>query len=66
MLITLELRFAALGNQPSYRHHLFKALSFKRGSDMVGSILEGPHAVKRMEFELFSRLAAKFDLTREN
>jgi hypothetical protein len=28
-----------------------------------GDILNGPKAAKRMEFELFSRLATQFDLT---
>ena len=32
--------------------------NFPPGSDMVGDILEGPQATKRMEFELFGRFAA--------
>jgi hypothetical protein len=43
--------------EPQFEH------DFPPGSDMVGSILEGPKAAERMEFELFSRLAAQFDLT---
>ncbi|KAG9230356.1 hypothetical protein BJ875DRAFT_537185 [Amylocarpus encephaloides] len=34
------------------------------GSDIMVSILEGPKAAKRMEFEMFSRLATQFDLTK--
>lgn len=33
---------------------------FPPGSDMVGSILKGPKATERMEFELFDRLASQF------
>jgi hypothetical protein len=29
---------------------------FPSGSDMVGQILAGPNATKRMEYELFDRL----------
>lgn len=36
---------------------------FPPGSDIVGSILEGPKAAERMEFELFNRLATEVDLT---
>lgn len=43
--------------EPSFEH------DFPPGSDIIGSILEGPEAAKRMEFELFNRLASKFDLT---
>lgn len=31
---------------------------FPPGSDMIGKIIDGPMAAERMEFELFSRLAA--------
>lgn len=31
---------------------------FPPGSDMIGEIIDGPMAAERMEFELFSRLAA--------
>jgi len=37
--------------EPVFEH------DFPPGSDIVGSILEGPKAAKRMEFELFSRFA---------
>jgi hypothetical protein len=36
---------------------------FPPGSDMMGSILKGPKAKERMEFELFGRLATNVDLT---
>jgi hypothetical protein len=39
-------------------------LDFPPGSDMIGSIPKGPKAAERIEFELFSRLAAEVDLTR--
>ena len=32
---------------------------FPPGSDMMGEILSSPMAAERMEFELFSRLAAR-------
>jgi hypothetical protein len=43
--------------EPSFEH------DFPPGSDIMGGILEGPEAAKRMEFELFNRLASEFDLT---
>ena len=43
--------------EPTFEH------DFPPGSDMISSILEGPKAAKRMEFELFNRLAAEVDLT---
>ena len=44
--------------EPSFEH------DFPPGSDMMGSILNGPKATERMEFELFNRLATQFDLVR--
>jgi hypothetical protein len=38
-------------------------LDFPPGSDMIGSIPKGPKTAERIEFELFSRLAAEVDLT---
>jgi hypothetical protein len=38
-------------------------LDFPPGSDMIGSIIKGPRAAERMEFELFTRLATQFNLT---
>jgi hypothetical protein len=43
--------------EPVFEH------DFPLGSDMIGSILKGPKAAERMEFELFNRLAVQFDLT---
>jgi hypothetical protein len=43
--------------EPTFEH------DFPPGSDIICNILEGPHPAKRMEFELFSRLATQFDLT---
>ena len=43
--------------EPCFEH------DFPPGSDIMGSILQGPKAGERMEFELFSRMAAEFDLT---
>ena len=42
--------------EPIFEH------DFPPGSDMVGEILRGPKAGKRMEFELFSRLGAQMEL----
>ncbi|KAH8648899.1 HNH endonuclease-domain-containing protein [Tricladium varicosporioides] len=61
-LLRWHFRQAVLTNmkgagEPQFEH------DFPPGSDMVGSILEGPKAAKRMEFELFSRLATQLDLT---
>ena len=43
--------------EPRFEH------DFPPGEDMVGSIMEGPKAAERMEFEMFNRLATQFDLT---
>ena len=43
--------------EPIFEH------DFPPGSNIVGSILEGPKAAERMEFELFNRLATEVDLT---
>jgi hypothetical protein len=42
--------------EPIFEH------DFPPGYDMIGSILQGPKAAERMEFELFKRLATQFDL----
>jgi hypothetical protein len=42
--------------EPRFEH------DFPPGSDIVGDILLGPKAAERMEFELFSRLAAQVDI----
>jgi len=43
--------------EPVFEH------DFPPGSDIMGGILNGPKAAERMEFELFSRMAAEYDLT---
>lgn len=42
--------------EPVFEH------DFPPGSDMIGSILKGPKAAEKMEFELFNRLGTQFDL----
>ena len=42
--------------EPVFEH------DFPPGSDMMGHILRGPRAAERMEFELFSRLAAQVEI----
>ena len=42
--------------EPIFEH------DFPPGSDMMGHILRGPRAAERMEFELFSRLAAQVEI----
>ncbi|KIH92775.1 hypothetical protein SPBR_09128 [Sporothrix brasiliensis 5110] len=42
--------------EPIYEH------DFPPGSDMMGEIMEGPNAPQRLEFELFSRLAAHVEV----
>ncbi|KAF4627753.1 hypothetical protein G7Y89_g10400 [Cudoniella acicularis] len=61
-LFRWHFRQAVLTNMKGAGEPIFEH-DFPPGSDIVGSILEGPKAAKRMEFELFSRLATQFDLT---
>lgn len=42
--------------EPRFEH------DFPPGSDIVGDILRGPRASERMEFELFSHVAAQMDI----
>jgi hypothetical protein len=42
--------------EPNFEH------DFPPGSDIVGQILSGPKAAERMEFEVFSRLAAQVEI----
>jgi len=60
-LLRWHFRQAILTNmrgagEPQFEH------DFPPGSDMIGSILEGPKAAERMQFELFNRMATQFDL----
>jgi hypothetical protein len=41
--------------EPTFEHDV------PPGSDIVGSILKGPKAAERMEFELFNRMATQFE-----
>ncbi|KAI9877963.1 MAG: hypothetical protein M1830_002331 [Pleopsidium flavum] len=56
-LLRWHFRQAVLANMRCAGEPIFEH-DFPPGSDMVSEILDGPMAVKRMEFELFSRLAA--------
>jgi hypothetical protein len=60
-LLRWHFRQAVLANmrgagEPRFEH------DFPPGSDMIGDILHGPKAAERMEFELFSRLAAQVEV----
>lgn len=56
-LFRWHFRQAVFANIRGAGEHIFEH-DFPLGSDMVGDILRGPKAGERMEFELFSRLAA--------
>ncbi|KAE8440995.1 hypothetical protein EG329_006132 [Mollisiaceae sp. DMI_Dod_QoI] len=62
-LLRWHFRQAVLTNMKGAGEPIFEH-DFPPGSDIVGNILEGPKAAERMEFELFSRLATQFDLTK--
>ena len=60
-LLRWHFRQAVLANmrgagEPRFEH------DFPPGSDIVGDILNGPKPAERMEFELFSRLAAQVEM----
>ncbi|KAE8445133.1 hypothetical protein EG329_013735 [Mollisiaceae sp. DMI_Dod_QoI] len=61
-LLRWHFRQAVLVNMKGAGEPIFEH-DFPPGSDVMGSILKGPKAAKRMEFEMFSRLATQFDLT---
>ena len=56
-LLRWHFRQAVLANVKGAGEPIFET-DFPPGSDMMGEILNGPKAAQRMEFELFSRLAA--------
>ena len=56
-LLRWHYRQAVLANMRGAGEPIFEN-DFPPGSDMVGEVLGGPKAAERMEFELFSRLAA--------
>ncbi|KAH8652735.1 HNH endonuclease-domain-containing protein [Tricladium varicosporioides] len=61
-LLRWHFRQAVLVNMKGAGEPIFEH-DFPPGSDIMGSILEGPKAAERMQFELFSRLATEVDLT---
>ena len=61
-LLKWHFRQAVLINMRGAGEPVFEN-DFPPGSDIMGSILKGPKAGERMEFELFSRMATEFDLT---
>ncbi|KAH8652734.1 HNH endonuclease-domain-containing protein [Tricladium varicosporioides] len=60
-LLRWRFRQAVLINMRGAGEPVFEH-DFPPGSDMIGSILKGPKAAEKMEFELFNRLATQFDL----
>jgi hypothetical protein len=54
-LLRWHFRQAVLANMRGAGEPIFES-DFPSGSDMVGEIISGPEAAKRMEAELFSRL----------
>lgn len=61
-LLRWHFRQAVLVNMRGAGEPIFEH-DFPPGSDIMGSIRQGPKATERMEFELFNRLATQFDLT---
>ncbi|KAF2817134.1 uncharacterized protein BDZ99DRAFT_456916 [Mytilinidion resinicola] len=60
-LLRWHFRQAVLANMRGAGEPVFEH-DFPPGSDIVDDILQGPKAVERMEFELFSRLGAQMQL----
>ena len=60
-LLRWHFRQAVLANMRGAGEPVFEH-DFPPGSDIVGDILSGPKAAERMEFELFSRLAAQVEV----
>lgn len=59
-LLRWHFRQAVLVNTKGAGEPIFEH-DFPPGSDVVGSILKGPKAAERMEFELFNRMAVQFE-----
>ncbi|KAK9326102.1 HNH endonuclease-domain-containing protein [Lipomyces orientalis] len=59
ILLRWHFRQAVLANMRGAGEPIFE-MDFPPGADMVGEILSGPEAGKRMEAELFSRLQGHF------
>ena len=55
-LLRWHFRQAVLINMKGTGEPIFE-FDYPPGSDMIGEIMRGPMAAKRMEIELFSRLA---------
>jgi len=55
-LLRWHFRQSVLANMRGAGEPIFEH-DFPPGPDMIGEILDGPMAAKRMEFELFSRLS---------
>jgi hypothetical protein len=60
-LFRWHFRQAVLANMRGAGEPIFEH-DFPPGSDVVGDILSGPKAAERMEFELFTRLAAQVEV----
>jgi hypothetical protein len=60
-LLRWHFRQAVLANVRGAGESQFEH-DFPPGSDIMGDILNGPKAAERMEFELFGRLAAQFEV----
>jgi hypothetical protein len=60
-LLRWHFRQAVLVNMMGAGEPIFEH-DFPPGSDIVGSILKGPKAAERMEFELFNRMAVQFEI----
>ena len=60
-LLRWHFRQAVLTNMKGAGEPIFEH-DFPPGSDMMGHILRGPRAAERMEFEIFSRLAAQVEI----
>jgi hypothetical protein len=59
-LLRWHFRQTVLVNMKGAGEPIFEH-DFPPGSDMIGSILKGPKAAERMEFELFNRIATQFE-----
>jgi hypothetical protein len=60
-LLRWHFRQAILANMRGVGEPLFEH-DLPPGSDIVGEILDGPKPAERMEFEIFTRLAAQVDV----
>jgi len=63
-LFRWHFRQAVLSNMGGAAEPIYED-DFPLGSDMMGAILAGPEAAKRMELELFDRLAHEMEIVCE-